>query len=101
MDTNKYIEVMISHLLPQAAQWYPCGDWIYQQDGARCHTSRKSIEFFQENSVELLPWCPNTPDMNPMENVWELLKNRVYSKTARNKVELIQNIREVASNIGM
>lgn len=98
MDSDKYINVMETHLLPQAAQWFPCGDWVYQQDGARCHTSRKTMNFFAENNVEVLPWCPNSPDLNPIENVWGLLKEKVHKKAARTKAELVANLHAIIND---
>ena len=45
-------------------------DFLYQQDGARAHTSKKSTEAFQKASISLLKggdWPPNSPDLNPMD----------------------------------
>ena len=84
--------------MPQAAEWFPSGDWTYQQDGARCHTSYRSIQFFNEHDIPLLPWAANSPDMNPIENIWSLLKKRVFAIGASSKQDLIENIENVVSD---
>ena len=98
MESDKYIQVIQIHLMPQAAEWYPSGDWIFQQDGAHCHTSKKTLQFFDDCEIPLFPWTANSPDLNPMENIWSLLKQRVYRLGASSKDELIRNIKEVAGD---
>lgn len=98
MDSEKYVETLQRHLLPQASAWFPSADWCFQQDGARCHTSKKSMEFFLANDIPLLPWAPSSPDMNPIENIWALLKKRVYEMGSQSKDELIANILAVAED---
>lgn len=92
MNTEKYLEVMESHLLPQAAIWYPSGDWTFQQDGARCHTSNRARQYFDNMNIPLLPWTANSPDLNPIENIWSLLKKKVYRRGALNLQNPIQNV---------
>ena len=98
MDTIRYLQVMDSHLVPQAAAWLLSGDWIYQQDGARCHASFRAMQYFEERNIPIFPWTANSPDMNPMENVWALLKKRVYALGAGSKQQLIQNIHSAVSD---
>lgn len=47
---------------------------IFQQDGASCHTSSSTKNWFTKHKIDLLPWCANSPDANPIENVWRDIK---------------------------
>jgi transposase len=50
---------------------------IFQQENAPCHTSKKSVEWFSRNSIQVLDWPGNSPDLNPIENLWQHMKNNI------------------------
>ena len=92
IDSSKYCEI-VGDFIPYATALFPDG-WILEQDGATPHTSRQTKDFFAENSVQFLQWPPNSPDINPVENVWMMLKSFVEKKNPKTKDELIQYVQE-------
>ncbi|CAF1686220.1 unnamed protein product, partial [Didymodactylos carnosus] len=44
--------------------------------------------------VERLPWPAASPHLNPLENLWNILKIRVSDKQPRNLKSLIKTIQE-------
>lgn len=48
----------------------------------------------EDHSIETLPWPSLSPDMNPVENVWALLKIKVSDRRFTSKEELIRAIKE-------
>ena len=47
---------------------------IVMEDGAPTHRSLKAREWRQRNGVEVLPWCTQSPDLNPIKHMWKALK---------------------------
>lgn len=53
--------------------------WIFQQDITAVQFSRITMEFLDENDVEVLDWSSKPPDLNIIENVWEQLASHLYA----------------------
>ncbi len=53
---------------------------LLMQDGASCHTSQWQKPLFAEQNIVILDWPGNSPDLNPIEHVWNLIKDRVANR---------------------
>lgn len=93
MRQDQYRDVLQHRLLPQLRDWFgEMEKFIFMQDGAPCHTAKSIKKFLSEEKVPLLDWPGNSPDVNPIENVWELLKRKISKENITNKVNLIEKI---------
>lgn len=100
INSDKYIEILELNLLPLIKKIQKSKpNILYQQDNAPSHTSFKMCEFFSNNNIEVMFWPANSPDLNPIENVWALLKKKVGKIYVSNKKELIDTILMQAKNI--
>lgn len=53
---------------------------ILMQDGASIHRAHIVRDWLEEQRIEQLPWPPYSPDLNPIENLWALLKDGICSR---------------------
>ncbi|GFY18915.1 putative transposase like protein [Trichonephila clavipes] len=68
------------------------------KDGAPCHTARSIKAFLAEQNIPLLDWPGNTPDMNPIENIWELMKSEVAKDVITSKTQFLEIIIHVCNH---
>lgn len=91
MNSLQYVKVIDDVVAPQLLKWFGkprqgCRKYYFMQDSAPCHTSKLSMARLASHKINVLPWPSNSPDINPIENVWAVLKQEVRKK--------IQEIRE-------
>lgn len=91
MDAASYCSILSDHLFASASQMN-LNKFIFMQDNDPKHKSRLVKEFLADNEVELLEWPAQSPDMNPIENLWRIIKVKIAEKRPKNKNELKEEI---------
>ncbi|CAG8820021.1 2421_t:CDS:2, partial [Gigaspora margarita] len=65
--------------------------WRFQQDNDSKHRSRVAKKFIEKNIPLIIDdWPSNSPDLNPIENLWEIVKTNVEKCYPKNLDELEQ-----------
>jgi len=84
MKKEKYREMLEGHLL-NAIKGPDDGEQqlLFMQDGASYHTSKHVTDWLEENNIDYLDWPAQSPDLNPIENVWAAVRNELFNRRVR------------------
>ncbi|KAF2354158.1 Transposase Tc1-like [Trinorchestia longiramus] len=88
MNGRKYREILGEQLLPSARLLKLKRGWKFQQDNDPKHTANKTKEWVMMKKINILEWPSQSPDMNPIENLWRELKLKIQKRGPNNITEL-------------
>ena len=78
LTATRYTDILDAALLPFIEEHYPTHH-RFQQDNNPKHTSRWAQSYFKESDINWLKTPASSPDLNPIENVWGMMKNYLQS----------------------
>jgi len=75
----------------QIVPFFPNHDaMIFQQDNARPHSANYTRQVLAENNIATLEWPSRSPDLSPIEHVWDILGKRIYARNDVNNVRQLE-----------
>ncbi|CAJ0967905.1 unnamed protein product, partial [Ranitomeya imitator] len=85
MNKEWYQNVLQEQLLPTVQEQFGAQQCLFQHDGAPCHKAKVITKWLMEQNIEILgPWPGNSPDFNPIENLWLIIKRQVDKQKPTN-----------------
>ena len=82
---GQYLNMLERRLIPQAKVWFPDDEYVLMHDGAPCHKANTITAFLNQQQISVLPWPGNSPDMNPIENLWSIVKKEMKKEKITTK----------------
>ena len=96
MNQNNYLELLCDYLPDSMDE---TNTSVFMQDGAPCHTAKSVRKWLDDCEVKYFEdWPGNSPDINPIENMWGLMKRRLQDVPTPSVPALIDAIRKLWDN---
>ena len=103
VNTNVYLDVLKSMVIPWYNQVAGGRPWVWQQDSAPAHKSKETQAWLQKECYDFVPfshWAPPSPDLNLLDYfVWSYVENITNMTSHDTKASLIAAIRRVFTEL--
>jgi hypothetical protein len=80
-NQTTYKQLLMEQVLPEFAASNV--DLVFQHDNAPCHTARSIKAFLEERNMQCLNWPPQSPDLSPIEWMWNVIKMKLKAMNPR------------------
>jgi hypothetical protein len=78
MYSDSYMGILENLMLPSVIRMY--ANFVFQQDNCPVHTVQRVTAWFRNHNVTVSNWPSRSPNLNPIENMWGLLVNKLQQQ---------------------
>jgi hypothetical protein len=101
MDRFGYNNILETQLLPSAERLFPDGKFSFQQDNDPKHTAIINRNWLQDNLIPNIDWPSQSPDLNPIENLWSILDGVLTDRRPQNENELFETLQNAWNELNI
>ncbi len=94
-----YQEILEHFMFPSADKLYGEADFIFQQDLAPVHTAKGTKSLFNDHGVNVLDWPANSLNLNPIDNLWGIVKRKMRVTRPNKPADLKAAIKATCASI--
>ena len=98
MDKYVYCNILANNIEPSIKK-LGLKEYVFQQDNDPKHTSNYLKEYFQNKNIKVLDWPSQSPDLNPIEHLWNHIKKELKNYKSNNIEDLKYNISKIWNSI--
>lgn len=99
MDKHAYKSILTKNLKSSATKMGIRNDFVFQQDNDPKHTADNVKDYFINRNIKVMEWPSQSPDLNPIEHLWDHLKREIKKFDISSLRELEAKVIETWNNI--
>ena len=97
VDSWRYVTMLARPVL-----WPECrrhlaenSSFVLMEDNAACHNSDWTNQERELEGISKVDWPPNSPDFNPIEKIWTLMKRRIQRRRGLERITTVTQMKSV------
>jgi len=99
MDQFKYQSILDRNVKISETKLGLGRKFTFQQDNDPKHSAKSTIEYFKKNNTSKLEWPSQSPDLNPIEQLWKHIAREIRKQSFGGILDLKSRIKEVWDHI--